>query len=323
LIIAAIRDQILASGGDILFNTKLLDITIKDHSVKAITTNAGIIETQNLVLATGHSATDIYKLLDAKNILIEAKPLAIGVRIEHAQEFIDQRQYHTLKKSDYLPPASYSLVHQHKGRGVFSFCMCPGGIIAAASTQQESVVVNGWSPSKRNNPFANSGMVVAVDEKDYKPFNKYGTLAGLYYQQSIEQESFKQGGGLFVAPAQRVQDFLNGKQSDSLPACSYTRGLNSVDLVNVFPQPIYETLQAGLQAFDKKIKGYASNDAVLVATESRTSAPVRIPRNKETLMHLHINGLYPCAEGAGYAGGIVSAAIDGASVALAVHQKVK
>jgi uncharacterized protein len=322
-IIASIRDQILASGGDILFNTKLLDITIKDHSVKAITTNVGIIETQNLVLATGHSATDIYKLLDAKNILIEAKPLAIGVRIEHAQEFIDQRQYHTLKKSDYLPPASYSLVHQHKGRGVFSFCMCPGGIIAAASTQQESVVVNGWSPSKRNNPFANSGMVVAVDEKDYKPFNKYGTLAGLYYQQSIEQESFKQGGGLFVAPAQRVQDFLNGKQSDSLPACSYTRGLNSVDLVNVFPQPIYETLQAGLQAFDKKIKGYASNDAVLVATESRTSAPVRIPRNKETLMHLHINGLYPCAEGAGYAGGIVSAAIDGASVALAVHQKVK
>jgi uncharacterized protein len=322
-IISAIRDQILMSGGDILFNTKLIDITIKNNTVTGITTNKGIIATKNLVLATGHSAADIYKLLDAKKILIEAKPLAIGVRIEHAQAFIDQSQYHTNERSDYLPPASYSLVHQHEGRGVFSFCMCPGGIIAAASTLQETVVVNGWSPSKRNNPFANSGMVVSVTENDYKSYTKYGALAGMYYQQSIEQKAFNYGGGLFVAPAQRVQDFLNNKQSSSLPICSYTRGLNSVDLNCVLPKSIYETLQAGLIVFDKKIKGYASNDAVLVATESRTSAPVRIPRDKETLMHVQINGLYPCAEGAGYAGGIVSAAIDGANVALAVHQKVK
>jgi hypothetical protein len=223
-------------------------------------------------------------------------------------------------KDSFLPPASYSLVEQVNGRGVFSFCMCPGGIIAPASTQQNALVVNGWSPSKRNNPFANSGMVVATDINDYKSDN---VLAGLAYQHQVEEKAYKAGGGKFVAPAQRLTDFVNNKTSQTLPVCSYLLGVNSIKLADVLPSIIYKSLAEGFKQFGKKMKGYYTEEAIVVATESRTSSPVRIPRDKEMLHHVHINNLYPCAEGAGYAGGIVSAAMDGMNVAEMISKLSK
>ena len=279
------------------------------------------IDCDKLVLATGHSARDIFELLDRKNIEIEAKPFALGVRIEHPQELIDSIQYKCATRSEYLPPASYSLVAQEFGRGVFSFCMCPGGIIAPAATSPNEIVVNGWSPSKRNNPFANSGTVVAVNELDFAKYGFKGNLAAMKYQQMVEQRSFEFGGGKLVAPAQRMVDFANRRTSSTLPDCSYLPGVKSVSLHNVLPQEISKALQQAVQDFGKKMRGYFTNEAVMVATESRTSSPVRIPRDKETLQHTQIKGLFPCAEGAGYAGGIVSAAIDGERCAEAVCVK--
>jgi uncharacterized FAD-dependent dehydrogenase len=250
------------------------------------------------------------KLLYRKNILVEAKPFALGVRIEHPQALIDSVQYKCDARGDYLPPASYSIVNQSIGRGVFSFCMCPGGIIAPAATAPGEIVVNGWSPSKRNNEFANSGLVVSIELKDFVPFEKFGPLAGLHFQSSIEQKAFSATQSL-QAPAQRVSDFVNKKHSNTLPHSSYIPGLQSHSLDTVLPPFVAASLRDALQTFGKKMKGYVSNEAVMVATESRTSSPVRIPRDRETLEHPQIKGLYPCAEGAGYAGGIVSAAMDG------------
>ncbi|MGN6477760.1 MAG: NAD(P)/FAD-dependent oxidoreductase, partial [Flavipsychrobacter sp.] len=260
---------------------------------------------------TGHSARDIFTLLHDKGIEIEAKPFALGVRIEHPQQLIDQAQYHCNIRGEYLPPASYSLVAQEYGRGVFSFCMCPGGIIAPAATDHGEIVVNGWSPSKRNNPYANSGTVVAVDEKDFARYGFKGPLAAMHYQRMVEQQAYKIGGGKLVAPAQRMTDFVNDKFSSTLPDCSYLPGVHSAAIKDVLPKEVSQALKQAVQDFGKKMKGYYTNDALLVATESRTSSPVRIPREKDTLQHTRIKGLYPCAEGAGYAGGIVSAAIDG------------
>lgn len=311
-IITAMREQIIACGGEVLFETKMTDILVENNAVKGIVTQDGTkIDCSKLILATGHSARDIFELLERKNILIEAKPFALGVRIEHPQALIDSIQYSCTVRDEHLPPASYSLVNQENGRGVFSFCMCPGGIIAPASTAPGEVVVNGWSPSKRNNPYANSGTVVAVDERDFAKYGFTGNLAGMHFQQMVEQNCFNAGGGNLVAPAQRMVDFVNGKSSSTLPDCSYIPGLNSVQMRDILPKEVSDALRKGVQSFGKKMKGYYTNDAVLVATESRTSSPVRIPRDKETLEHPQIKGLYPCAEGAGYAGGIVSAAIDG------------
>lgn len=311
-IITAMREQIIACGGEVLFETKMTDILVENNAVKSIVTQDGTkIECTKLILATGHSARDIFELLERKNILIEAKPFALGVRIEHPQALIDSIQYSCTVRDEHLPPASYSLVNQENGRGVFSFCMCPGGIIAPASTAPGEVVVNGWSPSKRNNPYANSGTVVAVDERDFAKYGFTGNLAGMQFQQMVEQNCFNAGGGNLVAPAQRMVDFVNGKSSSTLPDCSYIPGLNSVQMRDILPKEVSDALRKGVQSFGKKMKGYYTNDAVLVATESRTSSPVRIPRDKATLEHPQIKGLYPCAEGAGYAGGIVSAAIDG------------
>ncbi|MFA6150202.1 MAG: FAD-binding protein [Chitinophagaceae bacterium] len=311
-IITAMREQIIACGGEVLFETKMTDILVENNAVKGIVTQDGTkIDCTKLILATGHSARDIFELLERKNILIEAKPFALGVRIEHPQALIDSIQYSCTVRDEHLPPASYSLVNQENGRGVFSFCMCPGGIIAPASTAPGEVVVNGWSPSKRNNPYANSGTVVAVDERDFAKCGFAGNLAGMQFQQMVERNCFKAGGGNLVAPAQRMVDFVNGKSSSTLPDCSYIPGLNSVQMRDILPKEVSDALRKGVQSFGKKMKGYYTNDAVLVATESRTSSPVRIPRDKETLEHPQIKGLYPCAEGAGYAGGIVSAAIDG------------
>ncbi len=312
-IIEAMREKIIECGGEIHFNSKLTDLNVSGNKVTSITINDSMkVQVKHVILATGHSAHDIYELLHARNILIESKPFALGVRIEHPQSLIDQVQYHCDLRDANLPAASYSLVEQVNGRGVFSFCMCPGGIIAPASTRANTVVVNGWSPSKRNNPYANSGMVVSVDEEDYQDKSP---LAGLRYQYEVEQKAYEAGGGKYVAPAQRMVDFSKNKTSTSLPDCSYTRGVHAANLSDVLPSDIYACLAKAFEQFGKKMKGYYTNEAIVVATESRTSSPVRVPRDKETLQHLQITNLYPCAEGAGYAGGIVSAAMDGMRIA--------
>ncbi|NLR61764.1 FAD-binding protein [Chitinophaga polysaccharea] len=321
-IITSMREQIINSGGEVHFGQKVSAIRISNGAVTGVQTVSGeVFEGKQLILATGHSARDIFIMLHQQNILLEAKPFALGVRIEHPQALIDTAQYHCDTRGQYLPPASYSLVEQVEGRGVFSFCMCPGGIIAPAATDPGELVVNGWSPSKRNNPFANSGMVVTVDEADFAPFAQHGPLAGMYFQQSVEQKAYMAGGGNFVAPAQRMTDFVQKKISASLPECSYIPGLQSADLRTVLPKVVHQRLAGAFKAFGRKMKGYYTEQAVLVATESRTSSPVRIPRNNDTLEHPQVAGLYPCAEGAGYAGGIVSAAMDGERVAALIAAK--
>ena len=318
-IISAMRTEIIALGGEVHFDTKITDFIVQNNTVQSlVTANGQSLSADAYILATGHSARDIFRLLHQKNILIEAKPFALGVRIEHPQSIIDAAQYHCDLRGEFLPPASYSLVEQVKQRGVFSFCMCPGGIIATASTDPGELVVNGWSPSKRNNPFANSGMVVQVAEKDALNYFKKTTIHPLLlmdFQQAVEQKAFNAGGGKFVAPAQRMVDFCNNKMSNNLPDCSYLPGLASADLSTVLPPFIRESLQGALKMFGAKMKGYYTNEAVLVATESRTSSPIRIPRDLDTLTHPQLNNLYPCGEGAGYAGGIVSAAMDGQRLA--------
>jgi len=321
-IITAIRKQIIDCGGEILFENKVTDFVIEEDKIISVkTANGNSFKGDGVILATGHSARDIFHLLHEKNIQIEFKPFALGVRVEHPQELIDSIQYHCTNRGKFLPPATYSLVEQINKQAVFSFCMCPGGIIAPAATSPGELVVNGWSPSKRNNPFANSGLVTAIGEKDVQAFKKFGPLAGLYFQQRVEQKAFEAGGGKFVAPAQRLVDFCENKISSSLPRCSYLPGIHSSPLKEVLPQFIYQNLQQALREFGKKMparqggKGYFTNEAVIVATESRTSSPVRIPRNSTTLHHPQIKNLYPCGEGAGYAGGIVSAAMDGERIA--------
>ncbi len=329
-VVTAIRETILQYGGEIHFNTRLEDLLIENNELKGIIDQNGKKHlADHVILATGHSARDIFYLLDKKNVLIENKPFALGVRAEHPQELIDTNQYHTNKKSELLPPASYKLVQQVKGRGVFSFCMCPGGIIAPCATAPGEIVTNGWSPSKRNNPFANSGIVVTIEEEDLEPFKEFGALAGLKYQEAVERDVFEAGGNNTktnegqIAPAQRLVDFINNKTSDSLPECSYRPGLISAPLHEVLPQTIVMHLQEGFRGFKNKINGFLMKDAIIVAVESRTSSPVKIPRDRETLEHPELKGLYPCGEGAGYAGGIVSAAIDGEKCALAIHQKIQ
>ncbi len=318
-IITAMREQIVACGGEVLFEQKLTRILTEGDQVTGITTADGTtINANSLILATGHSARDIFSLLHEQHIEVECKPFAIGVRIEHPQALVDQAQYHAAVRDSLLPPASYSLVAQEEGRGVFSFCMCPGGIIAPAATAPGELVVNGWSPSKRNNPYANSGTVVAVNEADFAAYGFTGPLAAMHYQQMVERKCYEAGGGKLVAPAQRLIDFVDGKVSSTLPDCSYIPGLNSVPLKDILPTEVSKALKKALITFGRKMKGYYTNDAVMVATESRTSSPVRIPRDKDSLQHTQLKGLFPCAEGAGYAGGIISAAIDGERCAEAV-----
>ena len=327
-IITAMRQQIVNCGGEFLFEKKVTGFLLQKGAIHAVQTADGnAFEADAFILATGHSARDIFELLHQQNILIEAKPFALGVRIEHPQLLINNCQYKTNAGNNALPPAAYSLVQQVNGRGVFSFCMCPGGIIAPAATATGELVVNGWSPSKRNNPYANSGMVVQVElddiAKNLQLKNMNDPLMMMRFQQMVEQACYDAGGGKLIAPAQRMVDFSTGKTSSSLPECSYQPGLNAVNLKDVLPGFIYQSLAKGFVEFGKKMKGYYTNDAVVVATESRTSSPVRIPRNADTLTHPQVKNLYPCGEGAGYAGGIVSAAIDGEKVALQVASVIK
>ncbi len=325
-IISSIRKTIEGYGGVFLFEKKVTDFVIDKEKIKAVVTADGnSFEADDYIVATGHSARDIYDLLHHKKILIASKPFALGVRVEHPQSIINNCQYRSNATNKFLPPAAYSLVQQVGGKGVFSFCMCPGGIIAPAATSHGELVVNGWSPSKRNNPFANSGMVVQVELQDIITTDQstYQTdaLSLLNFQRSVEQKCFDAGGGKFVAPAQRMVDFANGINSSTLPVCSYQPGLNPVQLKEILPDFIYHALAKGFIEFGKKMPSYFTNEAVVVATESRTSSPVRIPRDPEKLHHPQIKNLFPCGEGAGYAGGIVSAAMDGERVAKIISLK--
>lgn len=311
-IIVAMREAIIAHGGEVQFDSKMTDLLIKNGAVEGIEINGTRkLKANKVILATGHSARDIYYLLDRKKIAIEFKPFALGVRVEHPQKMIDKIQYKTEERGEFLPPSSYQLVCNTKERGVFSFCMCPGGIVAPCATAPGEVVTNGWSPSKRNNPFANSGIVTEVKESDVSDYSHEGALKGLKFQEKIEQKCWVAAGKTQAVPAQRLVDFMQDRKSLDLPNSSYIPGITSVELKEVLPDFVIRNLRKAFLEFEKKMDGFMTNEAVLHAPESRTSSPVRIPRNKETFEHIEIKGLYPCAEGAGYAGGIVSAAIDG------------
>jgi len=319
-IITAIRETILNAGGEIRFDAKVTSLNVQFDEIKGVELASGEkISADAVILATGHSARDVFEMLHRQNILIEAKAFALGVRIEHPQEIIDRAQYHCEVRGDDLPPSYYSLVEQVDGRGVFSFCMCPGGIIAPCATEADEIVVNGWSPSKRNNPYANSGTVVQINLEDVVGDNN-DPFKMLRFQQEIERIAFTAGGGNLVAPAQRMVDFVNGRVSSDLPKNSYLPGTKSMQLKEVLPGWINERLRKALPAFGQKMKGYYTNEAILVGVESRTSSPVKVPRDKETLQHPQIKGLFPCGEGAGYAGGIISAAIDGVNCAIAAFK---
>jgi uncharacterized FAD-dependent dehydrogenase len=312
-IIQSIRECILSYGGEIHFEKRLDDFEMQFNSIQSITLNGSEkIKTNQLILATGHSSRMIFEMLHAKEISIEAKPFALGVRAEHPQQLVDQAQYHCKTRPDYLPPSYYSFVSQEMERGVYSFCMCPGGIIAPCSTSPGEIVTNGWSPSKRNNPYANSGIVVEIRLEDMVKLGvTESPLMAMEFQKMIEQKACQLAGNDQTAPAQRLVDFVNNTASNSLPDCSYTPGIKSVNLSEVLPEFISKRLKNGFKSFGKKMPTYFTNEAVLVAPESRTSSPVKIPRESKSLQHPEVSGLFPCGEGAGYAGGIVSAAIDG------------
>ncbi len=325
-LVASLRERIIEAGGEVHFNTKVIDFILKSNAMKGVITSDGkAFQSIGTILATGHSARDIFELCQKTGIFIEKKPFAVGVRIEHQQKLIDQSQYHCEIRSNLLPAASYSLVTQTTfggvKRGVFSFCMCPGGFIVPSATAPGELVVNGMSPSRRDSRFANSGLVVSIEEEDLKPFAAFGALAGLELQKQIEQKACMLMNGLQTAPAQRVLDFVNRKNSSELLDTSYQPGLSSIDLREFLPDHVHNPLREGLRDFGKKIRGYVSNEAQLIGVESRTSSPVKIPRNKETAEHIQTQQLYPCGEGAGYAGGIMSAALDGTFVAEQLVKK--
>ncbi|MBN2668039.1 MAG: NAD(P)/FAD-dependent oxidoreductase [Bacteroidales bacterium] len=322
-IIQSIRQRIIESGGEVHFQHRVDDFIIENQQIIAVKANGKVFEGKAVVLATGHSARDIYYLLHDKSIQIEAKEFAMGVRVEHPQSLIDSIQYSCTIRDEYLPAASYSLVTQVENRGVYSFCMCPGGFIVPASTGPEEIVVNGMSPSKRDSKYANSGMVVQITQDDLKEYAAEGVLAGLKFQQELEHLAFINGGGGQIAPAQRLDDFINNKLSKNLPSTSYHPGIISSPLHFWLPDGIRERLQKGFLAFGRKLRGYIHHDAVIIGVESRTSSPVRIPRDKDLLNHQQITNLFPAGEGAGYAGGIVSAAVDGERVAEQIANLIR
>lgn len=323
-IIQDIREKIIEHGGKVLFETRVTDILIRNNEVQGVQVQDGAtIEAKKILLATGHSARDIFELLHQKQVYIEAKPFALGVRAEHPQALIDRIQYSCDFRGEYLPPAPYSIVKQVNGRGMYSFCMCPGGVIAPCATAEGEVVTNGWSPSKRDQVTANSGIVVELRLEDFKPFAKFGPLAGMHFQKDIEQRAWRLAGQTQQVPAQRMVDFSQSKTSTTIPKTSYVPGTQSIELGEVFPGFLTQTMREGFVQFGKSMKGYFTNEAILHAPESRTSSPVRIPRDPISLEHVQIKGLYPCGEGAGFAGGIISAAIDGEKCALKIAQSLQ
>lgn len=311
-IITSIREKILQAGGEIHFNSRVADFIIEnDRCTGVMLSDTTIVEGQAVILATGHSAREIYELLYERGISIEAKSFAVGVRAEHPQALIDSIQYSQPERGPYLPPATYSFVEQVDQRGVYSFCMCPGGIIVPAATAPGEMVVNGMSPTNRNTRFANSGIVVEIRPEDLNEFRHLGVFAGLEFQRKIERLCFALNGNTQFAPAQRMADFVNNRFSQDLPESSYHPGLMTAPLHEKLPKRIRTRLQEAFLLMDGKARGFLTNEAVIVGVESRTSSPIRIPRREDTLEHVKIHGLYPCGEGAGYAGGIVSSAMDG------------
>ena len=320
-IIENIRSFILSKGGEIHFESKVTGIQRLKNKIVSLEINHQKKQSVNhVILATGHSARDVFHMLHQEGIKLLPKPFALGVRVEHSQDLIDRIQYHGRLNDEYLPPSAYSLVDQIDGKGVYSFCMCPGGIIAPCATENGEVVTNGWSPSKRNNPYSNAGIVVSIDPSDFD--NPEDPLVCLRFQQAVEQACYEATGNNQKVPAQRLLDFVEGKQSENFPRSSYTPGIESVRLDLLLPPFIAHRLQKAFRSFDKKMPGFLTNDAVVHAPESRTSSPVFIPRDRERLHHVEVPNLYPCAEGAGYAGGIVSAAIDGMKCMERVTQTV-
>jgi uncharacterized FAD-dependent dehydrogenase len=321
-IISEIRKSILDAGGVFILEKKVTDFIIEDSEIK------GVVATVNekfkspfVILATGHSARDIYDICRNRGVTLEMKPFAMGVRVEHPQELIDKIQYHGNSRGEYLPASSYNLAKQIEGRGVYSFCMCPGGFIVPSATSQEEIVVNGMSPSGRNSPYANSGIVVEIKPEDLTKYSNFGEMAGLEFQKELEREAWKNGGHSQRAPAQRLADFVAGDNSVSLPKVSYFPGVTSSPLHSWLPKSIGRRLRDGFRLFGQVMNGYLTNEAVVLGVESRTSSPVRIPRDPEKLHHIQITGLYPCGEGSGYAGGIVSSAVDGMRAAEAIAKK--
>jgi len=332
-IIAAMRECILSHGGEVHFGHRVVDLVLEGDGASRCIAGLEVmkiddapvrhIPAKHVILATGHSARDIFELLVRREIAVEAKPLAIGVRVEHPQALIDSIQYSCESRGEYLPAAPYSVVHQVGGRGVYSFCMCPGGVVAPCATKPGEIVTNGWSSSRRARSTANSGIVVELELADFKDYEEeHGPLAAMAFQAEIERKAWEAGGRTQTAPAQRLVDFVEGRVSKDLPKTSYSPGLRSVDLAEVLPDFIVQRLREGFVAFDRKMKGFLTNEAVVHAPETRTSSPVRIPRDEERLVHPEVSGLYPCGEGAGYAGGIISAAMDGERVAEAVVRTV-
>lgn len=323
-IISNIRRTILAAGGGFLFGKRVTDLRVRDGRVTGVACGDEVFEGAAVVLATGHSARDIYEMLHRRGIRLEAKAFAMGVRIEHPQALIDSIQYHCAERGEYLPAASYSLVNQVNGRGVYSFCMCPGGFIVPAMTDAAQSVVNGMSPSGRTSPYANSGIVTEVRPEDFAHLRaEWGELAGLRFQQEFEERARRFGGERQIAPAQRVADFVAGRASATLPATSYIPGIVPSRLDEWMPRFIADSLRQGVAMFGRRMRGFVTADAIVAGVESRTSTPVRIPRDPASLMHPEVEGLFPAGEGAGYAGGIVSAALDGERVADAVAAFVK
>jgi uncharacterized FAD-dependent dehydrogenase len=329
-VVQNMRETIEHYGGEVHFDQWVTDLVINNNnggprSITGVITHNGAREwrADAVVLATGHSARDIYRLLHSRGVAIEAKPFALGVRVEHPQPLIDRIQYKGKERDEHLPAASYSLVCQVRDRGVFSFCMCPGGLIVPAATAPGEIVVNGMSMSRRDSPFANSGMVVAVEPEDLQPWAAHGVFAAMEFQASVEQRLWQAGDGSQKGPALRLPDFIDGRLSTDLPATSYIPGLFAAPLYELLPPFIYKRLRDGLRQFGQMLRGFYTADAVVVGTESRTSAPVRVPRDAETLMHPDVAGLFPCGEGAGYAGGIISAAMDGQRVAAAIDRYLK
>ena len=323
-IISAIRKSIIDAGGKFYLEKKIVDFIIEGSAIN------GVISSDNekfkssfVILATGHSARDIYDICRNRGVTLEMKPFAMGVRVEHPQELIDRIQYHGNSRGEYLPASSYNLAKQVDGRGVYSFCMCPGGFIVPSATSQEEVVVNGMSPSGRNSPYANSGIVVEIKPEDLIKYNSFGEMAGLEFQKELEREAWKNGGHSQKAPAQRLADFVAGDNSGSLPKVSYFPGVTPSPLHSWLPKSIGRRLRDGFRLFGQVMNGYLTNEAAVLGVESRTSSPVRIPRDPEKMHHIHISGLYPCGEGSGYAGGIVSSAVDGMRAAEAIAEKTR
>lgn len=322
-IISNIRKSILDAGGQFILEKKVTDFILEGDNIKGVvTSDKEKFNSEYVILATGHSARDIYDICRNRGVELEMKSFAMGVRVEHPQELIDKIQYHGNQRGEYLPAASYNLAKQVDGRGVYSFCMCPGGFIVPSATSQEEVVVNGMSPSGRNSPYANSGIVVEIKPEDLVKYSSSGQMAGIEFQKELEREAWKNGGHTQRAPAQRLADFVDGQISSSLPKVSYFPGVTSSPLHSWLPKAIGRRLRDGLRLFGHLMIGYMTNEAVVLGVESRTSSPVRIPRDPEKLNHIRIAGLYPCGEGSGYAGGIVSSAVDGMRSAEAIAKKI-